>query len=304
MNARQIENQTRRFLKDVKSTYKWKTPIIQEVRDTVHIEICSNTRILKELETFSSIKYQKKYTLPTEFLDIDTIKGVTFDGKRIWTSNRRSEDFINSSQRVAKISTPNEYFLSDDWLSIEMNPPPESAADTTTLNGAISSATATSITLTSTVNLEEQGAGIVGTEVIHWDAKTSTTIVGCTRGAEGTTAATHSTAATFTKRDIGVNYIQYPDDLASSDDVPFNERGIFKAHHISICYGIAWRILEGVRGREQDAEKYRLLYEAEQEKMRLKFTDIKDRIKSHKPHPDILPFASIRRRQNQSRIRR
>ena len=71
-----------------------------------------------------------------------------------------------------------------------------------TLNGAISSTSATTITVTSTAAfwLDSSGRGraLIDSEIVHFTGKTSTTLTGCTRGAEGTTAATHLTGATIT----------------------------------------------------------------------------------------------------------
>jgi hypothetical protein len=67
----------------------------------------------------------------------------------------------------------------------------------TTLNGAIN-ASVTTITVASTANYPSAGAISIGgsTEVIQYTGKTGTTFTGCTRGAYGTTAASHSSGAT------------------------------------------------------------------------------------------------------------
>jgi hypothetical protein len=65
---------------------------------------------------------------------------------------------------------------------------------TTTLNGAISDATSTTITVNSTKDFPEQGRFRVDDEEFLYTNKTPTTFTGCTRGARGTRATTHTTS--------------------------------------------------------------------------------------------------------------
>ena len=68
----------------------------------------------------------------------------------------------------------------------------------TTLSAIISSASATTgITLTSVANLPTSGLLIVDTEQISYTGFSSTELTGVVRGANGTTAATHSNGATI-----------------------------------------------------------------------------------------------------------
>ena len=68
----------------------------------------------------------------------------------------------------------------------------------TTLSAVISSASATTgITLTSIANLPTSGLLIVDTEQISYTGFSSTELTGVVRGANGTTAATHSNGATI-----------------------------------------------------------------------------------------------------------
>lgn len=67
----------------------------------------------------------------------------------------------------------------------------------TTLNGGIDDAV-TTITVNSTSGFLEDGNVLIGTELIHYTGKTSTTFTGCTRGYNETSAASHLTAAAVT----------------------------------------------------------------------------------------------------------
>ena len=79
----------------------------------------------------------------------------------------------------------------------------------TTLNGAITDATATSgITLTSITGMNNQGTVRIGTEDITYVGFSSNDLAGVTRGAHSTTAATHSDGATVTNYVPGFSDIE------------------------------------------------------------------------------------------------
>ena len=75
----------------------------------------------------------------------------------------------------------------------------DTAAVTTTLNGAIDAST-TTIVLTSAVQFPSTGTSfvLIGTEMIQYTGISGNTLTGVTRGARGTSAASHSDGATVT----------------------------------------------------------------------------------------------------------
>ena len=78
-----------------------------------------------------------------------------------------------------------------------------SGAITPTLNGALTAsggnnASATNITLASTTGLPASGSVLIGSEIITYSSISSNDIVIASRGASGTTAASHSNGATVT----------------------------------------------------------------------------------------------------------
>jgi len=75
----------------------------------------------------------------------------------------------------------------------------DTGAVTTTLNGGIDAST-TTIVLTSAVQFPSAGTSfvLIGTEMIQYTGISGNTLTGVTRGARGTTAATHSDGATVT----------------------------------------------------------------------------------------------------------
>ena len=99
-------------------------------------------------------------------------------------------------------------------------PRPSTAAATTTLGAAISTATATSITVVASSGLRrgDYFRFIIDSEVIYATGSTATTFTGCIRGAEGTTATTHSNGATLTERDIVYTVHEEPTDLFDTQD--------------------------------------------------------------------------------------
>jgi hypothetical protein len=89
--------------------------------------------------------------------------------------------------------------LNRDYNEITWFYPADSVA-VRELNGAINS-TATTINLNTTAALPNAGAVTVDSEIIEYTSKTDYSLVGCTRGARGTTATTHADAATATQSD-------------------------------------------------------------------------------------------------------
>jgi len=69
---------------------------------------------------------------------------------------------------------------------------------TTTLNGSINSS-ATTITLTSAASFASAGAIVIDSEYITYSGKSTNDLTGCVRGAQGTTAAAHSSGAVVTQ---------------------------------------------------------------------------------------------------------
>jgi hypothetical protein len=69
---------------------------------------------------------------------------------------------------------------------------------TSTLNGSINSS-ATTITLTSAASFAASGAIVIDSEYITYSGKSTNDLTGCVRGAQGTTAAAHTSGAVITQ---------------------------------------------------------------------------------------------------------
>ena len=74
----------------------------------------------------------------------------------------------------------------------------DNTGSSTTLNGSINSSV-TTVTVASTTGFESIGTITIGEENITYTGKTSTTFTGCTRGADGTSAASHSDGDAVTR---------------------------------------------------------------------------------------------------------
>lgn len=122
---------------------------------------------------------------------------------------------------------------------------PRVSADssTTTLGAAVSSATATTITVAdgSSFNRGDYFRFEIDSEVIYATAYDSdnTQFTGCLRGQEGTTAATHTNGTTVTELDIVVSGQLKPTDLfLASDRTPVPKPKVLETGAISdIGYG-------------------------------------------------------------------
>ena len=74
----------------------------------------------------------------------------------------------------------------------------DNTSSSTTLDGTIN-ASATTVTVDSTTGFESIGTITIESENISYTGKTDTTFTGCTRGADSTTAASHSDSVTVTR---------------------------------------------------------------------------------------------------------
>lgn len=170
---------------------------------------------LPYLETKGSaaiVQYQYIYDLNNDF---DTIQGVTYRQKhKLIPINY--EQFLMLKQGTS-FGIPRYYLVHEGKLKIHPNP--NVAAPTTTLDGAIASTTAATITLADTSDLAQRGRGIIEDEVVDWQYVDSANeqIEICTRGVEGTTAATHDTANTFTYRELEYTYWKTLADLSGTN---------------------------------------------------------------------------------------
>lgn len=164
--------------------------------------------------SFSRVANQFSYDLPST---IQKVYMVTCDTQPLQWMNYNQWKLFNFDSNST--SADSSHF--SIWNSkLLVWPRPSSAAASTTLTAAISSTTATTITVSSTSSFHrgDYYRFIIDSEVIYATASTSTTFTGCVRGAEGTTAATHTNSSTVTERDIVYTAHDEPTDLIDAQD--------------------------------------------------------------------------------------
>lgn len=159
--------------------------------------------------SLSTVAYQEEYTIPSR---IRRVTNVRVESDTVGSVTKEFMEQIDEQSRDNTGMVDN-YWRDGNKLGLYYRP--DAAAESTTLSGAISSATAISIVLAYNATLPDRGCGIVDSEVIWWTNKTNSgtstsTLSGCTRGAEGTVATTHSDGTTFTWRDIEIFGFAYP----------------------------------------------------------------------------------------------
>lgn len=130
-----------------------------------------------------------------------------------------------------------------------MFPMKNADAQTTTLNGALTS-TATTITVASTSGfIQNSGRLTIDSEKIMFTYLDSTHFYGCVRGVENTTAATHLTAATVTENNVWLFYSRLHNEIVVRDDntvdlsVKSQDIEVVEEHMEGIIKLVAYNIL-------------------------------------------------------------
>lgn len=182
----------------------------------------------------SSVANQRNYDV-----DADVVIGkphtVVFQAQPLAKVDATRFDMLNWNTHVTGQPTHASIWNNQ----IRLYPIPTSSADTTTLNGALS-ASATSITVADNSGFSPTGRLIIDSEVISYTGLSGTTsFVGCVRGEEDTTAATHSSGATVTERDLIYTSSQEPTELKDiSDETQIPDPGV-------LTYGSAMNLAIG-----------------------------------------------------------
>jgi len=146
--------------------------------------------------TESLVPGKVRYTLPT------STKSVDYNTVRIKKSTT-----LNCSGSNLGILNYNEY-IQNEYAN------QEDEINSTTLNGSHSSSVAT-LTLTSTTGFDASGTIYIGSEQVTYTAISGNDLTGCTRGANGTTAALHADGvfvAQFDNGGVPRNIVRTPDN--------------------------------------------------------------------------------------------
>lgn len=211
---RSIRSKVRRLLNEIDQL---NDPITnEEIDDEINIaqtEIAHDRMwsFYESTKSFSSVANQFEYDLAT---NVFVLYDAKFDTQPLAVADLHRWNMLRWDSDIT--GDPTHIVM---WgRKARVYPYSSSSADTTTLDGAISSTTATTITVVSTSSFQTQGRIIIDSEVVSYTGKTSTTFTGCIRGEEGTTAATHLTGATVTERDFIYHFQEDPSDLVNETD--------------------------------------------------------------------------------------
>lgn len=166
-------------------------------------------------DTFSAstVAYQQRYDIDDD-VAYGKLRTVVVRGEPMGKIDPATFDILQWD--AARTGEPTHHHVENNQLVFWPNP--SDAAQTTTLNGALS-ATATSITVVSTSGFSPSGRIIIDSEVISYTNTSTTAFRGCVRGLEETTAATHTSTTTVTERDIIYTANREPNELLDSNDL-------------------------------------------------------------------------------------
>jgi len=212
-------------------------------------------------DTFSAsrVAYQREYGI-----DDDVVVG------KAHTITVESEPIANVDAGVFDqlfwdVSTVGEPTHCSIWNNkLRFYPVPSAAATATTLNGALT-ATAVSITVASTSGFSPSGRVIIESEVISYAYTDSTTLYGCERGLEETTAATLATTTAVTERDIVYTCHREPNELVDiGDETLIPDPSI-------LINGVAMELAIGKMNDQVLHDRFKIKYDQGLEKLRTKF---------------------------------
>lgn len=169
---------------------------------------------LLRVRNFVSVsQYQDRFQVPTDRIALEgLVTRRTLVRKLKWVN---PTDYMNQQTSV------NNAISNDPVIWTEMDGgiyiwPRYGGTSLLTTAGSFASAAATSINIATTSQLRTYGRVKIGSEEIEYTDIAGSTIHGCTRGLNQTTAASISTGATVTQLDLEIDYVRHPVALAST----------------------------------------------------------------------------------------
>lgn len=213
--------------------------------------------------SMSSVQYQFEYTKPSTIKTIHSMRFLTMPLRNISEARWEMLHFKTNQNS----STPTNVAIWNDKARIY--PTPNASAETTQLNGAISSSDTTIVVDDGgSFSIGDYYRFIIDSEVIYatfYDPDTLS-FTGCMRGQEGTTAASHLDNATVTERDIIFDGQQEPVDLEELNDETIVPEPIV------LCYGVASDFCLGKLQKETLGDRQKANYKDAIESLRNKYT--------------------------------
>ena len=229
----------------------------EKQRDVYHERLWS---FGEEIFSFSSVASTSDYSLSTRIAPgkVHTLK---FDSQPLVKLNNNRWEMLHWDSNST--GDPSHFSVFGNRLRVW--PIGTSAATSTTLNGNIT-ATDTSITLTSTSGFRDPGRVIIDSEVISYDRIITTQLLGCRRGLEGTTAASHTDTTTVTERDfLGTGHKEPEDMVDMNDETDIPDPRVLE-------YGAAMEIALVKLSDQVLHDRLKLKYENSLERLKDKFS--------------------------------
>lgn len=161
---------------------------------------------------YRMIANQFQYALGSDTIKVSDVRWQ--DKYKVWMKDQEEFHHIAGAAAGTTSSRPYMYKLFPWDGYIRIHPKPSASSASTTLNGAVSSTSATTITVVSTSSFPSYGRIIIDSEQILYTGTTSTTFTGCVRGDGTTTAATHTDTTAVYAAPLEVYQVYQPADLA------------------------------------------------------------------------------------------
>jgi len=191
MQRSTIRTLTRTLLSEPTAS-RWSDSELNDWINLGLLDFCTKTDCLEDISTESSVQYQADYSLPSDYTKIKQVEFIK--GSSIYYLC--PEDLVEHYTGTVKTtsSPPMAFNIYENKLRLRERP--SSNAASTTLASGVSTVSETTLTLTDSTGLPSNGRVIIDSEVIKYWSNSGNVLSGCERGAEGTTAATHSSGAT------------------------------------------------------------------------------------------------------------
>ena len=207
----QLREFTRALLSELSAKYWSDAELNTYINDGMRI-FCDETDCLDDISTQSGVQYKADYTLPTDYTKIQRVEYIRGNSVYDVTPATLKEQYYGITRNA--VSQPFQSNIIGNTLRFDgrLN----SAAGATTLSAAITDVAANTLSVASVDDLPRTGRITIDSEIIEYWGISTLALTPLTRGAEGTTAATHSSAATVTLNDIWVYHYKFPATLTES----------------------------------------------------------------------------------------
>jgi len=210
----QLRAFTRTLLSEPTASYWSDSELNDYINDGMGM-FCDETDCLDDISTDSAVAYKADYTCPSDWTKIQKIEFVR--GNSVYQVY--SATLYEMYRGFTRNTSSQPYKANIIGNTIRFDTRISNAANASTLDGAITAAD-TTITVADSSGFPREGRIIIGSEVIeYWNNDgDNEELEVCSRGMEGTTAATHADKVAVTFRDIKIYHYKRPVTMTSDSD--------------------------------------------------------------------------------------